>query len=145
MQVLGLLFSIMMLSSYYFWLNVESSKQAQETAIVDSITSSVAIYSGYVSAYAQSNRAITGQVTQPTLGLPTWFKPAPGILNYVNGGTSYVYYTTPTAGMASSLYDKTLALTVGTVQAGKLYNPRGGDTGITVPAVIPNGSLVFIR
>lgn len=145
MQIIGLFLSLVILSGYYFSENAQSVSESQNSSFIDSITSSITIYSSYVQAYAQNNPTFNGQANALALKLPTWFNPAPQLSHYISNGTSYVYYTNPTSGMASSLSHKTSGLTAGTVQAGTVYSPAAGNTGITVPATIPNGSLVFIR
>ncbi|MNJ65659.1 PilM [compost metagenome] len=64
--------------------------------------------------------------------------------NYVVGGKVYVYYS-GRAELASVIANRTESLTVGVNRGGVLMHPQAGNTGIALPAVIPESSVVIMQ
>lgn len=108
------------------------------------ISASMVVYKDHVSAYAKANPAVAGVVQDPALALPSWYRKAAGVQNYVVGGFGYVYLVSPPAALASQLAaDTGSLLKVGLNVSGQIVSPVGGGTGVFVPPQVPIGALVY--
>lgn len=143
--MIGLIFAILVSAGFYLSEIRNESAASASFAANDSIAASMVIYQDHLVAYHSANPGFSGSAPTASLALPTWFVPAPGLKNYIAGGVSYSYFTNSAPGMAEALYHKTQSMNVGTVQSGYLYSPMGNNTGTVIPAVIPNGSLVYLQ
>ena len=116
------------------------------TMQVSSIAGSLIIYGQAVIAYARANPGITGTVAVASLNLPYWVNTTRSDLQlYAVAGRGFAYYAGPVvpglAGQVSAQGE--YAVTSGTVTGGQIASPRlGAVSSITVPNVIPNGSVV---
>jgi hypothetical protein len=132
-----------------FFLQIETSitlrhEDAFLSAQAASITTNMMVYKSAVSLYASSNPAYSGTVPDNALALPAWFNKFPGIANYANNGTAYIYYVTPIPGLAQQLLQSTNnSITTGFKHNGLLVNPYVYTTSISLPSAIPESAVVL--
>lgn len=114
---------------------------------IDSLANQMSSYRGYVSAYLRNNPAKTGVVADSDLNIPKWFTGRDiRIKNYFNSGKAYVYCTAGCkGGLEARLKEITQqSLNIGHANNGKL-NVNGVDvSGVSLPAVIQNGDVVYV-
>lgn len=137
---------------FTLYLSVQIPKEekfATEVAADVSATNFVA-YRKALQKYLEVNPGATGTISDASLA-PYWL---PGYIrdanwtNVVSGGTLFVYSTTTLKhNTVNSIYQKSMKSSlVGTKNTGTghLQSPNGFDTGITLPAAIPNNALVIL-
>lgn len=108
------------------------------------ISGNLMVYKTAVSTYAKANPGVTGNVADASLSLPTWYTRISGVSNYVTGGKGYVYYPNPRPELAYRLLkDTNNTVLSGIKRSGVLYNPIGGTSSISIPAAIPEESVVY--
>lgn len=108
------------------------------------ISGNMMVYRNAVSQYARANPGVTGAVADASLPLPTWYTRISGISNYVTGGKGYVYYSNQRPELAYKLLKNTgNSVLCGIKRSGFLYNPISGISTISIPAAIPDESVVY--
>jgi len=133
--------------------SVAVSSQQEQTAKahvsvvaeVAAVSESLLLYRNIVAAYASTYPSMIGAVPDVSLSLPSWYAKNPSFGNYVASGKSYVFYTQSLPGLVGELARKTESTNVGTNQNGVLSAPNKSNSGIVLPAQIPNGSVVLIQ
>lgn len=127
--------------------NSEQSVQDRNSAVADvtRISVSILVYRNAVAEYAYSNPAFVGIVSDALLNLPSWYVKPPNLSNYIFNTKSYSFYTGSLPGLAGELARQTESIHVGTNQNGVLLAPNMVNSGIALPAQIPNGSVVLIQ
>jgi hypothetical protein len=147
MQIIPLFFAVLIFIGMIFNQNLNFADTSNANGEAMAISGSMEVYRNCVLIYAQNNPAATGTVADSALNLPSWFVKMNGVSNYVTGGKGYVWYaTTQPVGSALTsqiLQDTNNLINVGIDQNGVLFNPIAGTTTITLPATIPNGSVVI--
>lgn len=124
--------------------NADDMLAEKMTAEAGAVASSMMVYQNYVRVYANNNPAATGAISDAVLGLPAWYIKPSGVSNYVKTGQAYVYVANPPVGLVSQLAVASgNSLNVGVNMSGSLVGPVGGSTGISVPAAIPSGAVVY--
>lgn len=142
--LMSIAFVFTMLFSAVMQKNVDDMLAEKTTAEASAIASSMMVYQNYVRVYAINNPAATGSISDAALGLPTWYIKSSSVANYVTAGRAYVYVVNPPVGLVSQLQVASQnSLNVGVNMSGALVGPVGGATGITVPAAIPSGAVVY--
>ncbi|WP_454688229.1 type IV pilus biogenesis protein PilM [Achromobacter aloeverae] len=122
---------------------LQADRRDETIAYAQALGNNLAIYRAAVARYAQANPAYQGTVTDAALGLPTWFKKFSNANNVISGGKVYVFYLPP--GDRPSLDEMTpepSGLT-GVARSGRLVSPATQTVSIALPAVIPEGSIVY--
>jgi hypothetical protein len=115
----------------------------QRTNEVKATSANMLVYRDYVVAFATANPTVTGAVPDASLGLPSWFSKVSTVQNYVNAGRGYIYVTSNANDLAFQLLqDSHYSINVGIKSSGYLQNPLS-TTLLPLPAVIPDGSVVF--
>lgn len=125
------------------WLN----SMAANSAVIASVNTAghLAIYSCFVSAYAQANPGFTGTVSDAAAAFPTWFTRIAGESNYVTGGAVYVYATPMSRANGMAIARNVGGTKTGIDDAGLLTVPGLGATTQAVPGAVPVGSVVIVR
>ncbi|SFY09163.1 type IV pilus biogenesis protein PilM [Azotobacter vinelandii] len=137
--------TLLIIASGLFSQAQHQDEVVSEFASVDSLSRSLLIYRSAATDYARANPGLSGIPADEALPLPAWYSKPPGVTAYVSGGVAYTYYSgTIPAGLPSALVDLTQAITVGVNHAGILVSPSAGNTGIAIPAVVPDGALVVV-
>jgi len=116
-------------------------------AKADVTATSVLAYRESVIDYLNSNSAFTGTVPDASLTYPWGHQRNLAWTNLVSSGTLYIYEVTPGAGQTvqDTIYTKTQrSFMVGRNVSGLLVSAKGVETGITVPAAIPEGSILIV-
>lgn len=139
-------------SLFALYLTVQIPKEEKfstEVAADVSATNFVA-YRKAVQKYLEVNPGATGTISDASL-TPYWL---PGYIrdanwtNVISGGTLFVYSTTTLKhNTVNSIYNKSMKSSlVGTKDTGTghLQSPNGFDTGVVLPAAIPNNALVIL-
>ncbi|MBF4990970.1 type IV pilus biogenesis protein PilM [Methylophilus sp. QUAN] len=131
---------------------VEIPKKENETYMVAADVSALNFiaYRSAVSNYLSANPSATGTIADTDLA-PYW---EPGYIrnanwtNWVNGSLVYVYSTTTlTSGTLNKIFERSnSSALIGTKSpaTGRLISANGLDTGIALPAGIPNSALVMM-
>lgn len=137
---------------YMAYVSVEvPRKQAEEIAIkADVSATNMLSYRRAVQKYMQDHPAATGKIADSSLG-PYWLHGYIRDANWTNlviGGDLYVYSTTSVdKSTLDYLWQKTSEnLLFGTKNPvnGRLRSYKGFDTGIVLPASIPNNAVVIM-
>ncbi|MGL3709432.1 type IV pilus biogenesis protein PilM [Leptospirillum ferriphilum] len=108
------------------------------------------LYREAVNAYAAGNPEFSGTVPEGELALPAGMIVPPGFSNSVSGGVAYAWIS-PGKGVSpdgilgalSGISDGSVL--VGMKQGGVLVSPILGNTGISLPSEIPEGSAVSME
>ena len=145
MPIIGSLLILLILFASLFGSNQAHQKQTLQEAEIDAVAGNLMIYRNVVSAYAEANPTTTGAVADATLGLPTWYQRQPGMGNYLVGGKSYVFYTTILPGLVGTLAERSQSMSIGINSGGWLRSPIAGNTGIPLPAQVPQSAVVIIQ
>ncbi|TAM33766.1 MAG: hypothetical protein EPN61_18145 [Burkholderiaceae bacterium] len=125
------------------WVNMIGASATAQRITLEA--EHMAVYSSFVSQYAQANSGYTGSVSDASAGIPTWFKRLGTEKNYVTGGVAYIY-STPTTRAEGLAQARAIGANVaGIVDSGILTAPGQGATGKAIPGAVPNGSLVIVR
>jgi type II secretory pathway pseudopilin PulG len=145
MPVIGLLLTLLVVVGAMFSLDQRQQSAALQEADLQAQAGSLWVYRNQVSLYAEANPAYSGVVPDGALALPQWYSKTPDLSNYLAGGRSYVYVSSPSPGLVSLLAQRSEAVTVGTNQGGLFYSVKSGNTGIALPAQIPRGAAVVLQ
>ncbi len=106
-------------------------------------------YRKSVVRYLEVNSTATGTISDASLAafwLPGYTRDA-NWTNLISSNTLYVYSTAPTRGTLEVLSEKSNnSLLMGRKHDsnGRLISARGFDTGINLPAAIPNNAIVIL-
>lgn len=103
------------------------------------------VYRNAIAIYAHDNPGVTGSPADTQLGLPGWYVHQVGINGYVAGGKSYTFFPSPPNGLVSALINLTGSEAIGYASGSQLVSPYGGQTGISLPGTVPNGSAVAFQ
>jgi|SRR5581483_6788834 len=105
-------------------------------------------YRNAVIEYVEQNPGFAGSVSTTTLVngglLPSGYRAIGNWTNQTASGQTVVYGSMPMDGVASVLEQSDGDYSIGINNAGRLFSPLYGDTGITVPAYVPNNWAVSI-
>lgn len=131
---------------------VETPRKAAEIATIsaDVDATNFFAYRRAVQRYLQANPAATGTVADTSLAAYwlTGYIRNPNWTNFVDGGALYVYSTATVApATLHTMWDVSSENTlVGTKNptGGRLISFNGFDTGIMLPANIPNNAVVIM-
>lgn len=144
MQVISVFVAISIFIGMLFTQNQHTLDTNAKTGEATAVSGNLEVYRNLVVSYARSNPGVTGAVSDASLGLPTWFVKINGVSNYVAAGKGYVYYATNQPETAYLiLKSSNNSIHAGLKRGGFLYNPLSGTTTITLPAAIPDGSVVY--
>ncbi|MFC6281234.1 type IV pilus biogenesis protein PilM [Polaromonas aquatica] len=130
-------------------LYVPAQEAQRNTAVADVGATSLLAYRESVINYLNGNPGYSGTVPDSSLTFIWGYVRDPRWSNVVSGGTLYVYEVVAkspnTSLVLEKLYRKTASsFMVGRNASGLLVSANGFSTGITVPAAVPNGALVFV-
>lgn len=73
------------------------------------------------------------------------WSPVTGLSNLISGGRTWVWRTSQPGLMAALLVQTRQSALVGQVTSRRLLDSSGADMQFTVPAAIPNGSVVWVN
>ncbi|UTY59683.1 type IV pilus biogenesis protein PilM [Massilia sp. erpn] len=115
-------------------------------ARADDLAQNMAVYRSAVAAYAAAHAGFNGTVADASLNLPAWYVRLPWWSNHVADGMVTVYASSPPPlGFAAELQRAAqYSMLAGEARGGKLHTPAFGDTGIILPAVVPNLAPVWL-
>jgi len=134
-------------SLYFGFLYMQNTQRALDDAAqgeAKAVAGNMSVYRNAVIAYAKANPAASGAVGDAALSLPSWFVHNPQVLNYVASGKGYVYYAGAQPELAYLiLKSNSNTILAGIKKGGYLVNPLSGTTVISLPGVIPDGSVVY--
>lgn len=145
MPLLYLLLALMFSLSVASQVEKTSKNRDMAVAEVKAVTGSMLLYRNLVASYATANPTQAGSVNDVSLNLPNWYVRNPGFGNYVSLGGSYVFYTESLPGLVGELARRTESTNVGVNQNGVLIAPNKVNSGIVLPAQIPNGAVVLVQ
>jgi hypothetical protein len=144
MPLIATIFAILLFVTSVATTNNYTLQKWGQSTEAAAIAGNLAVYRNAVLTYAQANPGVTGSVSDSSLSLPTWFSKITGVSNYVSAGRGHVYYSTPTPeGAYLILKASNNTIRAGLMRSGYLYNPLSGSTSISLPAAIPEGSVVY--
>lgn len=139
-------FFLAMTALFYAKFEPQQDVQAK-TIVADATATSVLAYREGVIDYLNANPGFSGVVTN------AMFTPLTGAIrntswvNVVSGGALYIYEVSPSNEpyLLDQIYRKSgKSHMVGRNVSGTLVSTNGLSTGVTVPAVVPNGSIIFV-
>lgn len=110
------------------------------------VGTSLRIYRRAVGNYADSNPGFDGAVGDAALGLPAWYRKPRGMGNVIAGGRVYVYFdggANPEPLPALREMMGVPSALAGIKRGGRLASPAVVKA-FALPAVIPEGSIVFV-
>lgn len=145
MSAIGYLLVILIVFSAMFGSDQANQNRILQEAEVDAVAGNLMVYRNIVTAYAEANPTAIGTIEDITLGLPTWYQRQPGMSNFLAGGKSYVFYTGSLPGLISNLAGRIESMSVGTNSGGVLTSPKAGNTGIPLPAQVPQSAVVIVQ
>jgi len=144
MPLFPFLFSLLIFFAGMMFQSNRANEVAADTNEAAAINGNIRVYRNAVVTYAANNPTANGTISDAALNLPTWFVHMPEVQNVVVAGKAYVFYSTPIPGLAYEIVKSTNnSILVGINRGGFLANPLSGNTGISLPAAIPEGSIVY--
>lgn len=144
MPLIWVLLVALLLGDYMLTENSKNSEKDSISSENESIAGNMQVYKNAIVKYVELTPAAAGAIPDSALTLPTWYTRFQGVSNYVVAGKVYVYYV-GRAELASIIVTKTESITAGINKGGILMHPREGNTGIALPAVIPESSVVLMQ
>ncbi|WAC74563.1 type IV pilus biogenesis protein PilM [Roseateles sp. SL47] len=132
------------------WWAVDAALEVPVTdaARARTVAESMAVYRAAVVAYATAQPGFEGSVDDGLLSLPSWWNGHPGISAVVQGPWVAVYLNRPAPvdvlAQMQRLSAGSLLVGVAHSASGTLYAPLLGDTGLPVPAQVPDGAPVWL-
>ncbi len=124
----------------------DQSTRDADSASVDSISRGLLVYRSAASEFARDNPSFTGSPDEDDLNLPGWYSKPTGVTAFVAAGQSFTYYTgNAAAGLPAELVKTTRSGVVGVNRSGFLMSPSAGQTGISIPAAVPDGAVVAVN
>lgn len=144
MHFIWVLLVALLVSDYMLSENVNNSEKDSIASENQAISGNMQVYKNAVVRFVELTPAASGAIPDSKLTLPGWYSRIQGVSNYVVGGKVYVYYS-GRAELASVIANRTESLTVGVNRGGVLMHPQAGNTGIALPAVIPESSVVIMQ
>lgn len=145
MPIIGFLLTLLIVVSTLVRFDQTHQSINMDSAEVVAQADNLLVYRNQVTAYLEANPSFTGAVSDSMLSMPSWYQKTPGASNYLQAGISYVYLSSPLPGVIGVLAQRTESITVGVSQAGKLNSPRAVNTGIALPAQVPQGAVVIVQ
>ncbi|WP_375122201.1 type IV pilus biogenesis protein PilM [Pseudomonas sp. LW8] len=145
MPLLYLLLALMFSLSVSSQAEKTYKNRGMTAAEVKAVSDSLMLYRNFVASYAVANPTQTGSVSDASLSLPNWYIRNPGFGNYISPGSSYVFYAQSLPGLVGHLAKRTESTNVGVNQNGVLIAPNKINSGILLPAQIPNGAVVLVQ
>ena len=145
MPILWIFLVVLLFSGGLMMRSHNQAESAAEHSAIDTLAQSLLLYRSAAAEFAKANPGFTGTPTDVALSLPTWFKKPTGISAYIAGGQSYTFYPSGPAGLPAALADITESDQVGVKRSGGLISPRTANTGILLPAPIPEGAVVVLN
>lgn len=138
------------LVTFYVGQDIPNKASVQRTAVADVSATNLLAYRAAVLAYLAANPSATGTISDANLAahwLPGYTR-RPEWTHLIASGTVFVFSSgVMNNGTAYSLREKSgESLLVGTknTTTGRLQSATGVDTGINLPAAIPNGAVVML-
>jgi hypothetical protein len=109
----------------------------------------MATYRAAVVEMARAQPAFEGAVSEAALSLPTWWQVQPALKATVEGRMVAVYVETndEQAGVLQEMFRLSagsMMVGIANKSSGTLHSPSTGNTGITVPAGVPDGAPVWL-
>ncbi len=145
-------------ASGYFLVSREVQQAAVTTTRAERfLASNMSTYRSMVVNYVREHpgAVVDGSIDDEVLVYPPWYTRHPQWRNHVVGSRVVVVYSNVPD--AVGLADELVALSKGSILAGRarpasaggasaltLHSPGRGDTGIAMPAVVPEGSAVWV-
>lgn len=144
MPIIPLLVAVMILVTSLMAQSNRASETASDRNEAAAINGNMRVYRNAVISYAANNPTASGTIADAALGLPSWFNHMPAVSNIVVAGKGYVFYSSVTPGLAYEITKATdNSILIGINRGGMLINPLSGNSGIALPAGIPEGSVVY--
>lgn len=139
--MIAILLSVASLSSS------EKTTQSGDVLVSETkaISGSILLYRNYIARYVELNPTFVGEIPEDFLSLPVWYVKPYGLSNYVMIGVIYVFYEQPLPGLVGELTRRTESINVGANRNGYLVSPSNPNSGLALPAQIPNGSVVLMQ
>ncbi|MHC5209034.1 type IV pilus biogenesis protein PilM [Pseudomonas chlororaphis] len=144
MPLIWVLLVALTFGSYMLSENSNNSEQSSIASENEAIAGNMQVYKSAVIRYVELTPSASGTISDSALVLPSWYSRFQGVSNYVAFGKVYVYYVGREE-LASFIAGKTESMTVGINRGGILMSPRSGNTGIALPVVIPESSVVIMQ
>jgi hypothetical protein len=144
MWMLWLLFALGVLAGHVA-LSGQASQVLAAPARAGDLAQNMAVYRTAVVAYVAAHAGFRGAVADGDLILPSWYVRLPWWRNHVADGMVTVYAVPPPTGFVVEL--QRLAggsMLAGEARGGRLHAPAFGDTGIALPAVVPDLAPVWL-
>jgi hypothetical protein len=117
---------------------------AQENA--SAVAANFLVYRSAVQSYYSAAPASGPVIASTSLSLPPGYRPIVPWQNLRPAGGLVFVYGSAVRSTLSALMDEYASQlgAVGLVQGGRLISPRYGDLGVSVPTMIPSGSIAGI-
>jgi hypothetical protein len=115
-------------------------------ARADDLAQNMALYRSAVATYAAAHAGFNGPVPDAKLALPSWYVRLPWWRNQVGDGmvTVYAASAVPLNFSAELQRLSQNSMLAGEARGGKLHVLAFGDTGIALPAAVPERAPVWL-
>lgn len=145
MWMLWLLFALGAVAGHAA-LSSRAEPERTVAAQADDLAQNMGLYRAAVADYAAAHAGFSGTVADAQLDLPSWYVRLPWWSNHVADGMVTVYAASaPPLGFAAELQRLSrYSMLAGEARGGRLYTPAFGDTGIVLPAAVPELAPVWL-
>ncbi|MBU3625972.1 type IV pilus biogenesis protein PilM [Polynucleobacter sp. JS-Safj-400b-B2] len=130
--------------SFYLAFTLPQEASINTATSTDISATNFIAYRESLLRYKNANPGASGSIPDSSLTFDPGYIRNYLWFNTISGGVLYVYGNTSND-VLNNLYQKTLnSNLVGTNSSGVLINETGASTGVSLPAIIPSGAIVFV-
>ena len=141
MYPLAIVAALLIAFMLVFAQSIGVEQEAQHRREVQTVSSNAAIYLDRAKTFVRANPGFTGQVSDSSLDLPSWYQKMDGINCYASGGTGFLYLSGEGRQSAEALDLMGLQYPYGMKSGGVVVGSKFGDS-FSVPGGVPDGSFV---
>lgn len=132
-----------------FVTNTGVDETLVDTSRRRALAEGMATYRAAVVEMARAQPAFNGAVSEASLSLPAWWQVQPALKATVQGQIVAVYVepNDQQAGVLEEMFRLSagsMLVGIANQASGTLHSPSTGDTGIAVPAGVPDGAPVWL-
>lgn len=132
------------MSVWFFNKNQTMTAASMSHSETDAVINHIKIYANSIENFIKNHPSYHGQVMDKQLMLPSWFTGDRRIKKHIFLGRGYLYIPTKPGLLGALNQALHGSLLLGTVKNKKMIYFTEGKSEISLPAEIPDGSIVYV-